>query len=226
VRVALAIFLIAFSVPAQEATASLTGTVIDQTGAFIPHAAVELDSGTKKYKVQADDVGVYQFSNLPAAEYALTILVPGFKKLTMSIGLLEREPKRLPDVTLDIGSSHGCDRPPLRDLVLLRGTLLGTLNGSVEPPVKDVDVTLICRTFSACSSTRTDSTGHFSFEMLPPGVYGLSFRRDGFYPENATGYEYTVNSGWSSVYRPKSLEQCRNGNCDPNLRPRPIATCE
>ena len=88
-------------------------------------AAVELDSGTKKYQVQADDAGVYQFSNLPAGNYTLTIRVPGFSNRTIkSIGLLEREPKRLPDVTLDIGS-NGCGGPPSRDLVLLHGALFG-----------------------------------------------------------------------------------------------------
>ncbi len=56
--------------------------------------------------------------------------------------------------------------------------------------------------------------------MLSAGVYGLNFRRDGFYPENATGYEYTVNAGWESVYAPKLLEKCPNGNCDPKLRPQ------
>ena len=51
-RVALvfAILWIPVSAPAQESTASLTGAVVDPTGA---HADVELDSGTKKYKVQA-----------------------------------------------------------------------------------------------------------------------------------------------------------------------------
>jgi hypothetical protein len=220
-RSAFAILLLPISLPA----ASLTGTVVDQTGAYIPHASVKLDSGTNKYQIQADTSGVYQFSNLPAGKYTLIIRVPGFSSRTIkSIDLLEREPKRLPDVTLDIGT-NGCGPPPPRDLVLLPGTLFGTLSGTVDPPAKDVDVTLVCRTFSACSSTRTDSNGHFSFETLPAGIYGLNFRRDGFYPEIATGYEYTVNAGWESVYKPKLLEQCPNGNCDPNLRPRRVGTC-
>jgi hypothetical protein len=220
-RIALAILLLRFSSHA----ASLTGTVIDQTGAYIPRAAVELASETNRYKVQADDMGVYQFSNLPPGEYALTFRVPGFRNRTIkSIGLLTGEPKRLPDVPLDIGF---CGKPPLRDLVLLPGVLFGTLSGSVDPPAKGVEVTLVCRTFSACGSTKTDSNGRFSFEMLSAGVYGLNFHRDGFYPENATGYEYTVNAGWESVYAPKELEKCSSGNCDPKLRPqRPVAICE
>ena len=115
-----AILWIPLPAPAQEATASLTGAVVDQTGAYVPHAAVELDSGTNKYQVQADDAGVYQFSNLPAGElYADHSVYPDSSDRTIkSIGLLEREPKRLPDVTLDI-VSNGCGGPPSRDLILL-----------------------------------------------------------------------------------------------------------
>ena len=58
--------------------------------------------------------------------------------------------------------------------------------------------------------------------MLSAGVYGLNFRREGFYPEIAAGYDYTVNAGWEAVYNPKVLESCPNGNCDPKLRPRKL----
>ena len=70
-------------------------------------------------------------------------------------------------------------------------------------PLKGVEVTLVCRTFSRVHSTNTDANGLFSFGMLPSGVYGLSFRRAGFYPEMATGYDFTVKAGWESVYGPK-----------------------
>jgi hypothetical protein len=218
-RIALAILVIAFSAPA----ASLKGTVVDQTGAVVPHANVELASGTNKYKTQADETGVYQFSNLPAGEYSLKFSGTGFRNRTVIIGLLESEQKRLPDVTLDIASS-GCGGPPPRDLAPLRGTLFGTLSGSVNPTAEDVEVTLVCRTFNVCASTKTDSNGRFSFQMISAGVYGLNFRRDGFYLENATGYSYYVDAGWESVYGPKFLQQCPNGNCDPKLRP--ILHCE
>jgi len=121
-----------------------------------------------------------------------------------------------------------CGGEAVRDLILLpEGSLFGRLSGSVVPVTPDVEITLVCRTFRACSSTKTDSNGRFSFDMLSAGVYGLNFRRDGFYQENATSYEYAVNAGWESIYNPKSLERCPNGNCDPKLRPkRPIQHCE
>jgi hypothetical protein len=218
-RIALAILLIPFSARA----ASLTGAVVDQTGAYVPHAALELDSGTNKYKVQADDAGVFQFSNLPAGEYMLTILVPGFSnRRVKSIELLEPEQKRIPDVTLDI---EPCGWPR-RDIILLPpGDPFGELSGTVLPPASGVEVFLICRTFQPCGSRKTDSDGHFSFAMLSAGAYGLSFHRDGFYDQDATAYEYYVNAGWESVYAPVTLEPCADGNCKAKIQ-RILPACE
>ena len=49
-------------IPLSEA-ASLTGAVVDSTGAYIPHAFVELYSRSAKYQAQADDEGVYRQTN-------------------------------------------------------------------------------------------------------------------------------------------------------------------
>jgi len=184
---------------------------------------VELESGANKYTVQANDSGIYQFSNLPAGEYTLTIRVPGFtRRIVKSIGLLELEQKRIFDVPLDIGNCF------FRDIILLPlSETFGRLTGSVDPPMAGIEVTLVCRTFSACASTTTDPNGRFSFGTLSPGVYGLSFRHEGFYPDKATGYGYAVNAGWESVYGPALLQQCPNGDCDPKRRPpQPVRICE
>jgi hypothetical protein len=223
IALAFAVLLLPFSSPA----ASIIGSLLDPAGAAVTHVAVELNSGTRKYQGVADNAGVYQFADLPAGEYTVTFTHQRFKRLTLkSIGLSEREIKRLPEITLT--SALLCGFPPTRDFVrLILSLSFGELSGSVSPPETGVEVTLVCRTFSVCNSTRTDSSGHFSFESLPAGMYGLNFHRDGFYPETAAGYEYTVNAGFESVYAPKSLEPCFNGNCDPKLRPSPpVATCE
>ncbi|MBZ5632401.1 MAG: carboxypeptidase-like regulatory domain-containing protein [Acidobacteriia bacterium] len=216
-RIALAaVLLLPFSSPA----ASLTGTVVDETGAYIAHAALDLDSGANKYQVHADDTGVYKFSNLSAGEYTLRVGSPGFKsRIVKPIRLTEREPNRLLDIPLDVGH-EACGQPILLDRILLSpGETFGSLTGSVAPPRKGVEVTLICRTFTACKSTKTDFRGRFTFEMLSTGVYGLNYHRAGFYPDNATGYEYSVIAGWKSVYSSVRLEWCPHRNCDPKLRP-------
>jgi hypothetical protein len=211
---------------AQEASASLTGALVDPDGGYIAYATVELDSGTKKYQGQADDRGVYRFSNLPAGEYALTFRMTGFRWFTLkSIELSQHEQKRLPDISLDVGPS-ACYPYPSGFLVLADdayfGSLAGMVNGATE-----VDVTLVCRTFSRCRSTKTDSNGRFSFSMLSPGEYGLSFRHEGFYPIDATGYFFHVRAGLESVYGPVTLERCADAACDAKLRPPPqIRVCE
>jgi hypothetical protein len=222
-RIALAVAILVIS--SSVWAASLTGSVVDAAGGYIPRASVELDSGTDKYRVQTDETGVYRFSNLPAGEYSLTIRVPGFKLFTLkAIGLTENEEKRIVDVPMDPGNGCGSNS---RSLVLLQAEeFFGRLSGSVRPPAKDIEVILVCRTFSACRSTKTDAYGRFSFSMLSTGVYGLNFRREGYYAENATGYGYYVNAGWNSVYDPVSLQKCPDGNCDPKLKSAQIVVCE
>ena len=209
----LAVFLIPAVALAQEGTARLTGAIVDTAGAYIAHAAVELDSGTRKYQAQTDDAGVYRFSNLTAGEYTLRFAPEGFEWLTVKpIGLSEREVKEIPEITLPQDLS--CEFRPRRDFIrLLPVAPFGELSGSVLPSAAGVEVVLICRTFRVCRSTKTDPNGRFSFDMLSAGAYGLSFHRDGFYDQDATGYEYYVNAGMESVYVPLRLEQCADGNC-------------
>jgi len=224
--IALLILVLPLSLAAQDATASITGAVVDPTGVYIAHAKVELNSGTQTYQAQTDEVGAYRFSKLPAGEYAITFKMAGFRMFTLqSVRVLDRQERRIPDVPLDVGN---CGGQLFRKLILLDSEdSFGRLTGSVTRPAKGVRVTLVCRTFAACRSTQTDSKGRFSFDMLSPGNYGLSFGRDGFYSEIATGYFFQVNAGWESVYSPVLLERCFKGNCDPKLRPaRPPAVCE
>jgi hypothetical protein len=136
---------------------------------------------------------------------------------------------------LDVAGS-GCGTPFPPAFQLLTGdTAFGSLAGSVvrygaQEALAGVDVNLVCRTFTSCASTKTDSKGLFSFGMLSPGEYGLSFRREGFYPDQASAYSVRVKAGLESEYGPVFLERCPDGNCDPKPRPpRPpaqIVVCE
>jgi len=220
-RIALAI-LISFSAPA----ASLTGSLIDPAGASVAKVSVELVSETKSYKGQTDNAGVYQFEDLPAGEYALTFTREWFRSLTVrSLRLSEGAAKQVPEITLT--PSPLCPHyPPLLDFVrLLPVGVFGELSGTVLPAAPGIEVSLICRTFRVCSTAKTDSNGHFSFDMLSAGAYGLSFHRDGFHDQDATGYEYYVNAGVQSVYGPATLEECYKGNCAGKVQ-RILPACE
>jgi putative hemolysin len=82
----LALLVFSTSVSAQTAaTALITGTVTDQSGALVPGAEVEiLDLGTNATrKVTCDENGVYRIVNVTPATYRITASAQGFKKATI-----------------------------------------------------------------------------------------------------------------------------------------------
>ncbi len=76
----------AVPVVAQSARGTLTGTVKDANGAFVPGAVVNLtetNTGTG-YSTKSTSEGLFAFNELPPGTYALTITAPGFETYTQS----------------------------------------------------------------------------------------------------------------------------------------------
>ena len=78
--VCLCLFLLfVCSLPAQETTGGIAGTVKDPSGASVPNATVSVTAaslvGTKT--VQTDASGYYRFANLPPGSYTLTVTATG-----------------------------------------------------------------------------------------------------------------------------------------------------
>jgi hypothetical protein len=76
---------------------NVTGTVEDQTGAAVPHAAVSLkNKGTGMALAAAtDDAGRFTFNNVPVGVYDLTANATGFRQVTqrgldVAIGIVSR----------------------------------------------------------------------------------------------------------------------------------------
>lgn len=79
---ALLIFGFGSSAPAQEITATLSGTVTDSSGAVIPDAsvtAVRQETGTTRQTTTSSS-GVFFFNSLPIGTYSVTVEKGGFKK--------------------------------------------------------------------------------------------------------------------------------------------------
>jgi hypothetical protein len=79
--------LVGSGVAHAQALIELRGTVVDETNAYIPAAALSLDDGKgQKYSATADDHGRYRFAVKPG-EYTLTVEVEGFAKFAQQINL-------------------------------------------------------------------------------------------------------------------------------------------
>ena len=76
----------AVPVVAQSARGTLTGTVKDANGAFIPAAVINLkETNTGSgYSTKSTAEGLYTFTELPPGSYTLTVTAPGFESYTQS----------------------------------------------------------------------------------------------------------------------------------------------
>src|SRR5271166_4581192 len=66
---------------AQVATAALSGTVADQTGAVIPNATVSAKNLSNGFVrgTKTNGVGIFTFSSLDSGDYTLTVKAQGFE---------------------------------------------------------------------------------------------------------------------------------------------------
>ena len=91
---------------AQGGTGTLTGTVVDGTGAAIPGATVtatELNTGTER-TVVSDDTGVFRMAALNPGPYVIKIELASFKPLSVAdINLLSSEIRDLGKLALELG---------------------------------------------------------------------------------------------------------------------------
>lgn len=99
----LTLSLSALAVPAYaQGSMELRGTVIDETGAFIPAVPVVLDDGQgHKYTAQTDEQGRYRFTAIHPGVYTITVEVEGFATFTEQIDLTTRRTAAF-DITLAV----------------------------------------------------------------------------------------------------------------------------
>jgi TonB family protein len=101
--------LTTFTLRAQQAaagTASISGAVIDPSGAVVPNAALTATNSDVSYEVQAftNNVGTYTFSNLPGGHYTVEARVPGFAIYHVTNLALVNGGRLRVDASLAVGS--------------------------------------------------------------------------------------------------------------------------
>jgi hypothetical protein len=95
------------SLPEPQSSGSISGTVVDATGAFIVGARVSItskDLSPNREVLSADD-GQFSFVNIPAGSFRLTITAPGFAAQTFAGTLRSGEIYTVPQTTLAIATA-------------------------------------------------------------------------------------------------------------------------
>src|SRR5687767_11758309 len=91
---------------AQSATGTITGTVVDGTGAALPGATVNVtEAGTGTVRtVTTDEEGRFRFAALNPGRYSLAVELASFRTLNVAdIALLSTEVRDLGKLGLQIG---------------------------------------------------------------------------------------------------------------------------
>lgn len=216
---------------ARNPGATLTGRVIDSTGAGIRGAFAELRTDSPDlFRTRADFDGTFHFDALAPGNYLLKLQEPGFVSLTVRSILISDDEKRLLPL-LKMNVSACGDTSPDYLTALPPGTSTGSIAGTVHVwnsrkprSVSAAEVTLVCGN-RTCGTAKTSAVGAFRFTGLAPGDYGFRVTRGGFFQQDEP-QTYWVREGLETVYS-ISLEACEPGRCDPKYRPkRPMAYCE
>ncbi len=111
--VATALFVVVLacmaSIPmcAQNVTSSISGTVVDSTGAVVPNAQVTVQNRAsgQQFSVTTDQRGAYTVTNIQPGSYAVTATAQGFEGVTQSNVNVDANIGRQVDFSLKVGSA-------------------------------------------------------------------------------------------------------------------------
>ena len=93
---------------AQTTTGTISGTVLDSTGAVIPDAPVILINQATKDKrtIKSNGSGVFSFAGVPSGDFTVMISAPGFQGFTeKGVHLDPGDSRNLPNLKLATGSA-------------------------------------------------------------------------------------------------------------------------
>jgi len=184
-RICCSLVLVAVGCAAQENTRSISGTVIDPSGASIPNVTVTL-SGSTTVEVKADNQGKFLFSSLEPGKYKVTFQRAGFARTILDL-TLDAAPIFLGEVVLQLGyqpyiievtKENGWSRVP--------SACLGSICGSVRYGSAGVTNAIVALQLSGephrLKTTRTDASGIFQLNNVQAGLYDLVIEAKGFKP--------------------------------------------
>ena len=173
---------------AQVATAELSGTVVDPTGAALPNAAVTaMNAATNVIAREArtGGSGEYVMTLLPPGNYTVTVEAPGFRKLQQTGVTLQVNQRAQLDLRLEVGQvTETVEVQGVAPLLESQSSSLGSVIG--EQFVSELPL---------------NGRNFVQLAILSPGVNGTGFSTQG-----------TIQSGARPDDRRPGTEIFSNGN--------------
>jgi len=130
-RIVVCFFVGALIALAQTDRGTITGTIIDPTGAVVANASIEAKNvaNGQTYTATSTQTGNYTLPQLPAGSYEVTVNVQGFKKYTrQGLSLAPTQAMRI-DISLEVGTSAESVT------ITAEATLMKTESGEVSQTV-------------------------------------------------------------------------------------------
>ena len=148
--------------------ATLQGRVRDTQNNYVNDAVLQLEglmyqaapyAAPDRLETKTNADGFYVFSNVPKGQRTLTVVAPGYGRVTVNGLTFDKDEAVTRDITLQIGE-------------MIRGRVVGPGNAAIQ------GATVTAIGFSntqqtARSQVTTDARGEFLFEDLAPGDYNV-----------------------------------------------------
>ena len=232
----LAVMLLAGEQARAAVGGTITGTVVDTTGAVIPSAGLRLVNQAQhtSYRAVSTPQGAYSFLDLPVGRYDLTVSAVGFTSKKLANLLVDTDATLRLDVTLDVGEASDTitvtsevgahidsTSTHLGEVVSAERMVAIPLNGrsytdllSIQPGVSPVSTLLPSSVIMAGVTGAISPSGAEN-----PGNVSISGQREssnGFLVNGVDVQEH-MNGGTSIVPNLDSIEQFRvlTNNFDP-----------
>jgi hypothetical protein len=125
---ALAVIALAWA----QSTAVISGTVDDPTGALVPGAAVTAiqQQTDQRFTAVSDAQGRFSFPRLPAGNYKMEVIHPGFRRFESEIIRLDADQTRQANITLQVGEAS--ESVQVSGAISLVETIGGTIRETVD----------------------------------------------------------------------------------------------
>ncbi len=175
--IALLLSFSSFAVAQEETSATITGQVVDSTGAAIPNATVVVTNTQtgEERRIQANDEGNYNVFPLKPGPYTISVEQTGFKRSVINATLSARD-RRPIDITLEVGAADQIvtvtdEAPLLQDSPT--GQALVSGNQVTELPLNNRNFIRLLETIPGVSSDLDDESNFGLTSRASVSINGL-----------------------------------------------------